>query len=131
MRPRIVPHIALALASRSALSRERRILSLTTRVHRDNGLAAEWAQFHAEQPMSRFNVMRQLAAATRFRAPSALEPRTLVISSAGDEFTHPDCPRALAAHFRAPLAVHPEAGHDVATDDPAWLAAEIRRWVES
>ena len=82
-----------------------------------------------ERPISRFTVIRQLAAATRFRVPFALEPRTLVISSARDEFTHPDCPRALAAHLRAPLAVHAEAGHDLATDDPAWLAAEIRRWV--
>src|SRR5205085_5789547 len=53
MRPRILPQIALALASRDALARERRILLLTTRVHRENGLAAEWASFHGERPISR------------------------------------------------------------------------------
>src|SRR6185436_10705126 len=91
MQPHIVPHIAMALASRSAVARETRILSLTTHVRAADGLPAQWASFHAERPMKRLNVLRQLAAATRFRVPPALAPRTLVISSAGDEFTHPDC----------------------------------------
>jgi pimeloyl-ACP methyl ester carboxylesterase len=81
--------------------------------------------------MARRAVLSQLAAATRFRVPSELEPRTLVISSAKDAFTHPACPRALAAHLRAPIAVHPEAGHDIANDAPEWLASEVRRFAES
>lgn len=131
MQPHIVPHIAMAMASRSALARETRILSLTTAVAPADGLPAQWAGFYADRPMKRLNVLRQLAAATRFRVPPSLQPRTLVISAAGDQFTHPDCPRALATHFHAQLAVHPKAGHDVSTDDPAWLANEISRFAAS
>ena len=126
MRPAIVPQIALALASRDAEAREKRILSLTTRLHDGNGTAAQWAAFHTDRPMSRSNALRQLLAASRFQAPARIDVPMLVISSAKDGFTHPACPKALAARFNAPLAVHPEAGHDIANDAPDWLAAEIR-----
>ena len=124
--PRVLPHIARALLE-DAVARERRILSLTVSRKPDD-LPAQWAAFHAERPMSRWTVLRQLAAASRFRAPLKLAPRTLVVSSAADRFTHPDCPRALAKRFGAQLAVHPDAGHDIATDDPRWLAEQVKRF---
>ena len=127
--PRVLPHIARALTE-DAVARERRILRLTTRLRSDEALPSRWASFQQDRPMSRWTVLRQLAAASRFRAPSTLQPRTLVVSAALDSFTHPDCPRALAERFRAPLAIHPGAGHDIATDDPVWLAGEVRRWLE-
>ena len=85
--------------------------------------------YQRARPISLRTVLRQPAAASRFRAPPAIAPRTLVVSGALDRFTHRGCPRALAGHLGAPLAVHPEAGHDFSTDDPEWLAGAVRRWV--
>ena len=126
MSPRVVPQVLLALAERDRARREERILRMTTRMQPDVArLALQWAGFFAERPMRRANVLRQLAAAARFRAPAALKPRTLVISGAQDPFTDPGCPQRLAKHFGAELLVHPQAGHDLATDDPQWLAARV------
>src|SRR5262249_34219063 len=128
MNLRVVPQVLLSLLSRDPVERERRILRITTRLCADAALPAVWASY---PPISRANVLRPLPAASRFRAPAALRPGTLVISSAQDAFTHPDCPRALARHLNAPLLVHPKAGHDIATDDPAWLAGEVGRFATS
>src|SRR5262249_53999057 len=81
MRLRVVPQVLLALASRDVARREERILRMTTRMRADvAALAQEYAGYYAERPMRRTNAIRQLTAATRFRAPKALQPRTLVIS---------------------------------------------------
>ena len=129
---RVVPQVVLALAQRDRAAREERILTITTRMRQGlPELAREWAGYQVDQPMRRTNVLRQLAAATRFRAPASLRPRTLVISGAQDPFADPACPRRLAEHFRAPLSVHPGAGHDLATDDPSWLAQEVKRWASA
>jgi pimeloyl-ACP methyl ester carboxylesterase len=132
MRLRVLPQVLRALVEQDRAAREERILGITTRMRADlPALAREWAGYFAERPMSRWNVLRQLTAASRFRAPSALRPRTLVLSGAQDPFTDPGCPKRLAAHFGAELRVHPRAGHDLATDDPDWLAAEVARFSES
>jgi hypothetical protein len=34
----------------------------------------------------------------------------------------------IAAAYRAQLAVHPSAGHDLTLDDPSWCAAQITTW---
>lgn len=130
MRLRVVPQIALALAARDRVKREHRILRMTTRLHRDlPALSREWARIGEESPVTRATVLRQLAAAARFRAPLAVRPRALVVSGGQDPFTDPACQHRLAQHFGAPLAVHPEAGHDLSTDDPEWLAEQVRAWL--
>ena len=52
----------------------------------------------------------------------------LVLAGAKDPFTDPACPRRVAAHFGAPLDVHPTAGHDLGLDAPGWVAARIAAW---
>lgn len=126
MRLGVVPQVLRALAERDPARREERILRITTRLRAGlPELAREWAAFHAERPMARANVLRQLWAASRFRAPAALHVPALVISGALDPFTDPQCPRRLARHFGARFVTHPTAGHDLATDDPAWLATQV------
>ena len=126
---RVVPSVLLALGERDRARREERILRMTTRMRGDvAALAHEFAGFHAQQPMARQNVLRQLAAAARFRAPAALKPPALVVSGAKDPFTDPQCPRRIARRFGAQLVQHPEAGHDLATDDPAWLATQVAQF---
>jgi pimeloyl-ACP methyl ester carboxylesterase len=102
---------------------------MTTRLLTDIDEQAErWAQLQDDAPIRRATVLRQLWAAMRFRAPPRLETRVLVLAGARDPFTDPACPRRVASHFGATLAVHPEAGHDLSIDCPEWTAAQIADW---
>ncbi len=122
MRWTAVPQVLRALVSRDPAAREERILRITTRMR--GGLAAVAREWAALPSMDRGNVLRQLAAAIRFRAPAPLRPPTLVVSAAQDPLTHPQCARVLAQHLRAELSVHPQAGHDLPLDDPQWVVEQ-------
>jgi len=132
MRLAVLPDILRALMSRDEVQRNRRILSATARLLVDpEPLAKEWAQIQAESPIARTTVLRQLFAASRFRAPPALPIPALVVAAANDPLCDPECPRKIALRFSAPLVVHPRAGHDLSLDDPEWLAAQVRAWLDS
>lgn len=124
---------ALAAArSRSEADRQKRILKFTTRFVGDlDGVAARWAEYAAERPLKPGNFLRQLGAAMRFRAPAAIAAPTLVMVSEGDALAHPNNGRRLAAHYRAALAVHPSAGHDLPVDAPEWVCQTVSQWMAS
>ena len=52
-----------------------------------------------------------------------------VLIGARDGLCNPSCPRAIAERYGAPFRVHPTGGHDLSTDDPAWMAEQVRDWV--
>lgn len=127
LRPGRLPTVVQALFDRDPVARERRVLSMTTaRLQDAEAVAQRFAEFHRQRPTTRGTVLRQVAAALRFRAPARLDLPVLVLSGARDRFTHPDCPRRLAAHLGAKLEIHPEAGHDLALDDPEWVRDRVR-----
>ncbi|RZS52283.1 alpha/beta fold hydrolase [Sphaerotilus mobilis] len=85
-----------------------------------------WITLRRAEPVSRANVLRQLIAAARFRLGetadlSASRVPLQVICSAADALVDPRSSRRLADAAGAPLLRHPDAGHDLALDDPAWL----------
>ena len=82
-------------------------------------------------PVSRATLGRQLFAATTFRAPKRLAPPTLVVVGGRDPLAAPACGRALATRFGARLELHPDAGHDIGTDAPDWLAARVGAWLRA
>lgn len=130
MRLSVAPRLVRAAFDPLPASRELRVLRMTTRLRGDlPALAERWAAYAAERPIGRQTLVRQLMAATRFRAPDRLSMPVLVLSGGHDPFTDPACPRRLAQHFGAPLEVNAEAGHDLSTDAPDWLAGRIREWV--
>ena len=132
IRLNVIPHVLLALASRDDYQRSLRVLRITATLVADpEPVAREWARIQGDAPVTRLNILRQLVAATRFRAPKQLATKVLVITAARDPLCDPECPRRLSARFGAPLLTHPSAGHDLALDDPDWLAAQARAWVES
>ena len=58
--------------------------------------------------------LRQLLAAMRYRAPRRVPPvPLLLLSGAADGLVHPACSAAVARAWRLPMAVHPDAGHDL------------------
>jgi pimeloyl-[acyl-carrier protein] methyl ester esterase len=132
MRINVLPDILKALVSRDELQRNKRILKATAKLLVDpEPLAREWVAIQAHSPIARTTVLRQLFAASRFRAPESLPTPVLVIAGAQDPLCDPECPRRLALRFSAPLVVHPRAGHDLSIDDPEWLAAQVRAFLDS
>ena len=90
---------------------------------------ALWAIPARDAQTSPANLARQLFAAIRFRAPaSPADTPALVVASAGDRLVSVECSIAIARRWRAPLLLHPRAGHEIALDDPAWLARQCARW---
>jgi pimeloyl-ACP methyl ester carboxylesterase len=89
-----------------------------------------WTRLRQAEPVSRLNVLRQLVAAARYRVdgPQALAGLGLpveVVCSAGDALVDPRCSERLAVALGARLSCHPEAGHDLALDQPTWLIAQL------
>ena len=118
--------LRLLLTAPAALEIETEILRLSS--NRPEAHAAQlcdWVQWRQQCPVSAGNVLRQLAAAARYRAAPAPAGATRVLSSAGDRLVSPRCSQRLAAAWKVPLALHPSAGHDLPLDDPDWLLAQL------
>lgn len=130
LRPTAWPALAgLALGSGDALQAERSVLRLTSRLAPAT-LAPVWAAWRRDAPVARRNALRQLVAAARFRGPPRAPAVPLLLLAGGrDALVDPRCSQALAAAWGCPLAVHPEAGHDLPLDAPGWVLTEVRAWL--
>ena len=131
LRPSAYPSVlGLALRGSDMVARERTILHLSSASRVHPALLNQWTGYARDCPVSRANALRQLLAAARFRAVNA-PPQTklLLLASAADWLVHPQCSRSLANAWRAPLHLHPHAGHDLPLDDGPWVAEQVRRWV--
>ena len=130
LRPSVYPAVlGLALRGSDTVARERTVLHLTSSSRVHPALLNQWTGYARDCPVSRANALRQLLAAARFRAASA-PPKTkiLLLASAGDWLVNPQCSRRLASAWRAPLQMHPHAGHDLPLDDGPWVAEQVRCW---
>jgi pimeloyl-ACP methyl ester carboxylesterase len=132
LRPQAWPGLLrVALDWRSAREAETGIHRLTC--NNRAGLAddlAAWSTIRESAPVSRANALRQLWAAARFDAGTAV-PRcgTLILSSAADRLVNPVCSARLAAAWGAVHLQHPSAGHDLPHDDPVWTSEAVGAWL--
>jgi pimeloyl-ACP methyl ester carboxylesterase len=125
--------LRLALFGGTPAAWESTILRITSSdVPAHANVLKDWASYRQQFPVSRANALRQLIAAARFRAP-AQKPATdmLLLSSTRDALVDTRCSQAVAASWQVPIALHPDAGHDLPLDDPQWVARQIRDWLES
>jgi pimeloyl-ACP methyl ester carboxylesterase len=128
--PRAWPALLASACRRSADARERLVLGLISSGPRQRPeLIGEWAAIRRSSPVRAANALRQLRAAARFRAPAAAPAPALVLVGAADRMVHPDCSRAIAQRWGCPLAVHPEAGHDLPLDDGPWVVRRVQEWL--
>lgn len=124
------------LLTKDRLRRERAILAITSNLlgpdERD-AVARRWQGYAQTHGTTRSNALRQIWAALRFRAPEALpeEVPVLILNGAGDRLVDPACSRALSTAWKVPLAVHPQAGHDLTLDAGVWTADSIAAWLEN
>lgn len=129
---RFQPHnytrIVKAALTPDLVTRERTILEITTdgrNIDRQK-LAERSASFAAETKPSRSVLLRQLAAAVRYRAPAKLPMPAAVFYSQGDTLVDPICSQRLAKRWGVLEYVHPWAGHDLPLDDPMWIREQIK-----
>jgi pimeloyl-ACP methyl ester carboxylesterase len=127
LRPRALAELAATLLpGQGALSRENRILRLTSNFPVDSAIAAAWASYAQAAPVSRANALRQLLAAAAYRAPPrAPQVPMLLLASRRDRLVSVHCSRAVARAWDCALREHPTAGHDLPLDDPQWLIGQL------
>jgi pimeloyl-ACP methyl ester carboxylesterase len=128
-----VPGVLRSALVCDAVEREKIILGMTTALLGDSlaPMAREWAGYAQERATSRSTALRQLVAALRFVSPADLKIPALVLSSAKDRFTNPQCSARLAERLGAPQQIHSAAGHDITLDDPEWVSEQIALWMRS
>jgi pimeloyl-ACP methyl ester carboxylesterase len=131
LRPRHYARLCrLLLPGLPALAREREVLAMTSGdPQRHAAMPAQWAAIEQQRPVSRGNMLRQLAAAAFF-SPPPTRPQVpmLLLASAGDGLVSPSCSQRLASCWSVPIRMHPDAGHDLPLDDPDWVVRQVVGW---
>ena len=128
LRPACYPRLLQCLAAGPGWRREASVYRMTSNLPLDRGVVEDWVRFARAQPVRATNIVRQLVAAARFRAPAHLPVPALVLAAARDRLVSARCSAAIARAWALPLEVHPAAGHDLPLDDPEWVAARIAEW---
>jgi pimeloyl-ACP methyl ester carboxylesterase len=129
MRPGALRGIVLGNLERDVARREAAVVrAVCNRSELWDETAAAWAEIQRTRPVSRQNARAQIQAAAAWRAPARLAVSALFLVGNGDRLVHPDCSRALARRYGAPLVEHPHAGHDLTTDAADWVIEELTRW---
>jgi len=110
-----------AMFEKDAIAREKMVLEMTTRFapEKIDELAPAWADYAAEFPSLKRNILAQLWAASRFKLGTPPPVDTLVLASRKDGLVNPKCSETLSAKTGYPIQWHPEAGHDLTLEDPA------------
>jgi pimeloyl-ACP methyl ester carboxylesterase len=131
LRPWAMGQVLRSIVERDRLKREKIVLGFISNFRRDDEeLAQKFKAIAEARPVARESVIRQLLAAARFQ-PSDAKPaaRGLVLLSAQDRMVNPSCSRAIAKKWAFETKEHPEAGHDIPIDDPAWVVERVVEWV--
>ncbi len=134
LRPANIPALlGLALFGGSDEAWERTVLRLTCNLVPPPGdVLEQWVAWRRECPVSRRNLLRQLLAAARYRAPPARPAAPiLILCSRRDALVDARCSQQLAARWHTALAVHPCAGHDIPLDDGLWVAQQVKLWLRA
>jgi pimeloyl-ACP methyl ester carboxylesterase len=107
--------------------KEKIILELTSR-RQPQAALEQWIHFQKQFPISSHNILRQLAAAIRYRAHKPDVP-LLLLSGAKDQLVSPACSQTLASKWQVPCWVHTQAGHDLPLDDGDWVLEKLAQYL--
>jgi pimeloyl-ACP methyl ester carboxylesterase len=123
--------LRIALAGGNAALREQLILDLTSNTASEKtALLTQWIAWRKEFPVSTANALRQIAAASLYRAPDwAPRPPILMLASSADRLVDARCTRQLAEQWGSATALHPAAGHDLPLDDGPWVVGQVQQWL--
>ena len=134
LRPQNYPALLRFLMLGTIAKREALILRITSKqagTERATDILEKWVSYARQYPISRSNILRQLMAAMRYRAPAAApDVPTLLLAGAQDSLVNPQCSLALAKKWACAIRVHPDAGHDLPLDDGAWVVKQVKGWLD-
>ncbi|MDG0816149.1 alpha/beta fold hydrolase [Bdellovibrio svalbardensis] len=120
-----LPTLRLAIET-SAEKWERDILEMVTNSHeRREAEIGAMIEYSKRNPMKVTNILRQLAAASRYRFPKDAPGDIKIIGSHGDRLVSPRCSLKIAEGWGLKAVMHPWAGHDIPVDDPQWLIEHL------
>lgn len=89
-------------------------------------------QLLSTYPITRTNALNQLVSAARFSLtgfPNQFPKPLLVLSGKGDRLVASASGLRLAQRLGGHFALHPTGGHDLTTDAPEWVLAQITQWL--
>ncbi|MFZ6722182.1 alpha/beta fold hydrolase [Undibacterium sp. Ji49W] len=132
LRPANYPALIATMLFGSRSQREQLILRITSNLHTEEqskDIVARWTAYAQKNPISVGNILRQLLAAMRFRAPpySGKVP-LLLLAGEHDRLVNVTCSRRLARQWHCSLHLHPTAGHDLPLDDATWVIQQVLAW---
>jgi pimeloyl-ACP methyl ester carboxylesterase len=131
LKPRAwIPLFEIVLTS-NVRNRERKVLQLTTSQYpiQDSSLTERMIAYR-KHPATKTNFLRQLIAASRFSPmPKKIKTPVLLLNSAGDRLVDSSCSIQIQAKWNWELKTHPSANHDLPLEDPDWVIAQIRDWL--
>lgn len=136
--PRFIPKICLA-AIRSYLTKnpafiEQLVFNMTCNqsisTTAQQKLLTHWQEIASQQPVSWLNALRQLYAASQFKAPQH-QPNTkvLLLASKQDRLVSMQCSQTIQHAWQCPCQYHVSAGHDLPLDDPPWLLQQLHAFI--
>lgn len=123
LKPKNYFSILKALFSTSK-ERETIIYHMTSNKITNTQVIADWVALDENFPISKFNFVRQLYAASKF---SVTKPKckSLFISSLKDRLVDTKASQAMAKAWDLPLLINYQDGHDIPLDNPNWLIMHI------
>ncbi len=132
LRPANYPELIATMLFGSGLAREKLILHITSNTHtleQADFISRQWLAYAQEKPIRLLNILRQLWAAMRFRAPLQMgQIPLLLLAGEHDRLVNADCSRTLAHLWHCPLRLHAQAGHDLPLDDGQWVIQQVLDW---
>lgn len=120
------------LLTASAEKKERLILNLTTNKLNESEkekIANFFVEVQRKHPVSIVSSLNQLWAASKFELFYPPKVPVVVIGAQGDRLVSPSCSKKLSEVLKAPLEVHPDAGHDLPLDAPDWLLSVLAKFL--
>ncbi|MDO9268218.1 MAG: alpha/beta hydrolase [Methylobacter sp.] len=120
------------MMARDVHNRESGILQLVSnRRGQDEQTTQSWVEIQNERPISLKNSYRQIIAAASYR-PGDIKPEqpVLLLNGQGDRLVAPACSEAIHKKWNLELRRHLWAGHDLTLDDGAWVASQLKDWVQ-
>ena len=122
----------LSLSSVGFRRREAKVLAMTANLQiQPEAVLDRWVELQRRHPVRLRNSLRQLMAASRYRA-SLIRPAVpmLLLCSKSDHLVDWRCSQAICRAWGAPLRMHVQAGHDLPLDDPQWVAQAVAEWLK-
>ena len=125
-RMRIPPLLSLLPVIQNTAQLETRIMRWTVNTHHSPTLLDQWIEFAQQHPIRFGNALRQITAASRYRAPkTAPNKNTFIYCSQNDQLVSNQCSHHISTRWQVPLYSHRNAGHDLPLDAPQWLSETI------